>query len=232
MASEYPESNLAILSVSTTSSSIYMVGQANYGGYVSDDFGITWREIEYRVNNDDIFWNTSLQLTATSLSPSPTIYLAGFDNLYRSNDDGATWSRIAHVGSNYNVADIVADPSNASTAYVCTGRRQVDHNGIKVWEGNGLYISNDSGGSWLPINNGLPNQGNETVCSKIAIDADNSARIYVAMNGQVFVSENRGENWKQLSVLPVDIDSVTTVAVYRQKVCIGTNENGVWCTLR
>jgi photosystem II stability/assembly factor-like uncharacterized protein len=226
---------LSILSVSTTSSSIYIVGTANYGGYVTRDFGNNWldlRDVAYQATKDDIFWNVSLQHSTTSQNPSPTIYLTGYDNLYRSTDDGTTWIRIAHVGANYNVADIVADPTNASIVYSCTGNRDYSYQSITFDKGYGLYISTDSGGSWLPINNGLPNQGNETECTKVALDSSNTQRVYVAVNGQVYVSENKGENWKQLAVLPDKLGSVTAMAVYGQKICIGTNQNGVWCTLR
>lgn len=227
----YVLSNSPILSVSTTSSSIYVT---SYVGYVSQDFGSTWqniRDIEFQANKDDIFFNVNLQHIATSQSPSPTIYLAGDKDLYRSSNDGATWTRIAHVGSNYNVADLVADPSNASIVYVCSGNKTINSNGITFDKGNGLYFSNDSGESWIPINNGLPNQGNESECTKVALDSSNDQRIYVAINGQVFVSENRGENWKQLAVLSDKLGSITAMAVYGQKICIGTNQNGVWCTL-
>lgn len=228
IALEYPESNLAILSVSTTTSTIYMAGDMNYGGYMSRDFGNTWQEIEYTVNNEAIFWNVSLQHVTTTEN---TVYIAGYENIYRSNDDGATWSRVAHVGANYNISDIIVNPSNSSIIYACTGIRDVDHNGISFSAGNGLYISKDSGGSWLPINNGLPNQGNETECTKISVNPNNTSQIYVGMNGQVYISENNGTSWKQLSVLPSDIGSVTALAVSEQKVCIGTNENGIWCIL-
>ncbi len=233
MASEYPLSNLAILSVSTTSSAIYAAGDLNYGAYITNNFGKTWKNIEYSSNGifNNMFRNANLQHVTTSESPSPTIYIAGNEDIYRSNDDGVTWSNTAHIGPNYTISDIVVDPSNASIIYACVGRRNVDHNGISFSKGNGLYISKDNGGSWSPINNGLPNQGNSTECSKIAINASNVAQVYVGINGQVFVSENGGESWKQLSVLPSDIGSVTTLAISGQKVCIGTNGNGIWCIL-
>ena len=116
--------------------------------------------------------------------------------------------------------------------YVCTGKRGLGYQSITFDKGYGLYISTDGGGSWLPINDGLPNQGNETECSKVALDLSNNQRVYVAINGQVFVSENKGENWKQLAVLPDKLGSITAMAVNGQKICIGTNQNGVWCTLR
>ena len=102
----------SLFSVSTTSSSIYVVGEYYGGGYVSRDFGGTWqllRDIEYNANHDNILLNVALQHTTTSQNPSPTIYLAGDENLFRSTNDGSSWMAIAHVGSNYTVSDIVAD---------------------------------------------------------------------------------------------------------------------------
>lgn len=235
----YGIARLRIYSVATTSSSIYIVpsgGRLMWGNvYVSQNFGSTWESLEKfstQAGNDTIFFNGSTKLVTTSRSPSPTIYIAGDEDLFRSGDDGVTWYPIAHVGSNFNIADIVADLSNSSNVYVCTGNRIYGNQSISFDSGNGVYISSDSGGSWLPINNGLPNQGNNTECTKLALDTMNSQRVYVAVNGQVFASENKGEDWTQIGVLPDELGAITAMAVYGQKICIGVDQNGIWCTLR
>lgn len=207
---------------------IYAVGAANYGAFVSRDWGSTWKNVEY----EGLFWNVSLQHVATGTNPSPTIYLTGYGEVYRSSNGGQSWLRVANVGANYDIADIEVDPTDSNTVYVCTGSREFSgYYGISVDPGNGLYKSQDGGGSWEPINNGLPNQGHETECSSVYVDRTNNQNVYVGMNGQVFVSNDGGMSWVQLSRLPQDIETVTALAVdgINRRVCIGTNKQGVWC---
>ena len=229
LASGHPKGDDHIYGVAAISSTVYMVVEANWRGYLTKDFGKTWEDIR----NDTFLWDYSVDQVTTTQSPLQTVYMSGYVAIFRSDDGGATWNVASHVGQNYTISDIVADPSSVSIVYVCSGNgnRRFSNEGITVSEGHGLYISKDGGGSWSPINNGLPNQGMKTECSSIAVDKSNSAKIFVGMNGQVYVSENRGESWKQLSTLPNTISSVTSIAVFGQKVCIGTNKNGLWCIL-
>ncbi len=87
-----------------------------------------------------------------------TIYVgAPVGGIWKSTDDGTTWSTTTDFLPSIGVSDIDFDPSNSSTIYIVTGDR--DHNDSST---DGIYKSTDAGATWNPTafqpgNNGLPN---------------------------------------------------------------------------
>jgi len=221
---------LDILSVSVLPkdpSTITAVGPANYGAFITHDTGGNWQEVSYEdASGDDIFWNEGCSLTCSASEPTNIIYLVGPPEIYRSSDGGETWSQMANVGANYNVSFFTVDQSNGDIVYAMAD----------YYEGNCLYKSTDGGGSWIPINNGLPNHSNEIEGSAIAINPSNRNNIYVAIAGQVYASNDSGDSWRQLIALPEKFSEeswpIINLVVNDAKniLYIETNKNGIWCT--
>jgi photosystem II stability/assembly factor-like uncharacterized protein len=133
--------------------------------------------------------------------------------VFRTTDGGETWEKVLFVDENTGAADVVMDPNNPEILFA--GTWQVI---TKTWgresggPGSGIYRSTDGGTTWKHLTgHGLPT----TPLGKIglAIAPSNSDRVYALIEtgdgvpwkgvettaGQLWGSEDGGENWKLVS---------------------------------
>jgi photosystem II stability/assembly factor-like uncharacterized protein len=157
---------------------------------------------------------------ARSFASSPKdphrIYLGTTNSwIYESEDDGATWRRLARLG---NVDDLVVDSllvdrANPETLYA--GVWQMDE------RGGGVYVSHDGGHTWTA--------GPEILGKSVRslAQATTNPRILVAgaISG-VYRSEDDGLHWKQISpVGSTELRKVESVAIDptdAQTIYVGT----------
>jgi photosystem II stability/assembly factor-like uncharacterized protein len=149
--------------------------------------------------------NTGGRINAIALHPTlATTYLVGCADggIFKTTDDGATWTPIFDNAYALAISDIQYDPSNAQIIYVGTGDHVL---GGYSHMGNGMYKSSDGGTTWT--NMGLSNVG---TVSKIIIDPTNTQVIYAGTTGNVFISDNNrgmykstdaGVTWNQILFL-------------------------------
>lgn len=194
---------------------IIAVGPSN--GYFSVNSGIQWDRVE-----------KSGQLVAAR-EPVKTFYQVLGNKIRYWQADGNTWRNLADVGASYNISALAVNYNDAALLYACTGKRSYTNKGLEFSSGNGLYKSTNGGGSWSPVNNGLPNQGFETICEAILLHPQNSNLVFVVMNSQLFQSQDGGVSWKSLGNLPEGVGSVQVIFVHttQGKIYIGTT-NGLW----
>ena len=106
-------------------------------------------------------------------------------NHYRSSDSGKTWSACgvsATIPSGASDSRAVVDPRNSDKIVVAT-------------QGSGILISDNGCKSWFSSNAGLTSEYVNTV----AIDPQNSNRIYAGTDGGAFVSFDGGKSWNQIN---------------------------------
>ena len=139
------------------------------------------------------------------INPTNTqVLYAGYENVYRSPDGGATWNKVSNFTDQQNVNAIALAPSDPKTIYV--GR-----SGAFAQTGS-FYRSTNEGGTFTDISAGLP----RTVTG-IAIDPKNPLRLWVSLQGgstnAVYFSQDGGANWTNFSgtTLP---NSSTRAIVY------------------
>ncbi len=99
--------------------------------------------------------------------------------IFRSDDDGASWTRVGTVAVRNGVLpmDIDAKLHSVGTTLFLTTTL------------NGVYRSTDNGQTWTQSISGLPQ--NPTVRALLAL----SDRILVGTNNGVYVSTNAGQSW-------------------------------------
>jgi len=149
----------------------------------------TARDLGKKTRNANTPWtsegpyNVGGRINDIEIDPNNTsiIYVATpAAGIFKSTDNGITWTQKFNQESNLNLSSVEVDPNNSNILYVGTGDKAYG-NGSKV--GNGIYKSTDGGDTWSNI--GLPNSG---CVSRITINPNNSNEIYAAALGSNLVA--------------------------------------------
>jgi photosystem II stability/assembly factor-like uncharacterized protein len=101
-------------------------------------------------------------------------------NLWKTENNGITWTPVFENESSYSIGVVELDPSNPNTVWVGSGENNSQRS---VAFGDGVYRSLDGGKSWK--NMGLKDSGH---ISMIRIDPDDSNTVWVAAQGPLWNS--------------------------------------------
>ena len=136
------------------------------------------------------------------------------DGVYRSNDGGATWTRVGLANSK-TIARIALDPSDTNVAYVAAMGDLWGPGGER-----GLYKTTDGGKTWKAILTGPAPFGDRVGCGDVVLDPSAPNTIYAALYarqrrpwaflagadytdgkdvGGIFRSTDGGATWKKLA---------------------------------
>jgi photosystem II stability/assembly factor-like uncharacterized protein len=109
--------------------------------------------------------------TANAIQPS----FGSISGVYRSTDDGFSWT-LANSGFPLeNVRILAADPANSSVVYA-----SID---------TGIYKSSDAGASWVPTGSGPSD------ATSLVINPSNTAMVYAGTHAGVYQSTDGGTSW-------------------------------------
>jgi photosystem II stability/assembly factor-like uncharacterized protein len=115
--------------------------------------------------------------------------------LYRSEDDGATWTNITNgLSLKVSISDFVVDPNNGNTLYV------LNHEGSSIF--TKIYKSIDAGRNWKKSDRGISDR--DILIRSIAIDPHDSNIIYSVGFREMFVSRDAGATWSYFPMTPYD----------------------------
>jgi photosystem II stability/assembly factor-like uncharacterized protein len=128
-----------------------------------------------------------------------TWYIAvGSGGVWKTENAGTTWIPLFDKEKSYSIGCVTIDPNNPHTVWVGTGE---NIGGRHVGYGDGIYKSEDGGGSWT--NMGLKESQH---ISKIIVHPTNSEIIWVAAQGPLwnkgderglYKSIDGGKTWKK-----------------------------------
>jgi len=105
------------------------------------------------------------------------VFLAGWQELYRSDDWGASWSPAGDGLPDHAVATLVAVPG--------------DRHAVMVVSNGELWASFDGGAAWQPRGNGLPAGRVDTV----VLGTGTTGSLWAGGADQVFRSDDLGATW-------------------------------------
>lgn len=137
----------------------------------------------------------------------------------RSDDSGKTFlakSKISEKASliKMSVLSLAIDPSNSNTIYAGT-------------QANGLFISEDNGEIWKPLNLAVANIGG------IVLNPQNTRNFFTSGmssgRGSIFRTDDKGETFRRIYIEPIDGTNISALNINPENpdiIYAGTN-NGV-----
>lgn len=123
--------------------------------------------------------------------------------VYRSNDDGETWTKILFVNNTTGCAELIIDPLNPLKLYAAMyDFQRFPWTYRSGGPGSGLYITHDGGKTWKRSSNkeGLPK--GELGRIGLAVSASQPNRVYALVEATetgMYRSDDGGEHWNQVS---------------------------------
>ncbi|MGW6919381.1 WD40/YVTN/BNR-like repeat-containing protein [Kitasatospora sp. NPDC054939] len=183
-----------------------LVAVSSGGVYRSEDGGASWApsntglraEFLPEENQYPEFGQCVHKIAADAADPD-RLYLQNHGGVYRSDDAGRSWQSIADgLPADFGFA-VAAHPGRAGTAYLFplggAGDRIPPDRRCRV------YRTADAGGSWLPLDRGLPDEDHYGVVLRDALrtdDAEPAGLYFGNRNGDVWASADEGANWRLL----------------------------------
>ncbi|AIY18371.1 exo-alpha-sialidase [Pimelobacter simplex] len=136
------------------------------------------------------------------------LYAQNHGGVYRSDDEGGSWTSIGDSLPSDFGFPIVVHPHRPDTIWVFPlgggDRRYPPDAKARVWR------SDDAGESWTPYGSGLPDAFYVGVMrDALCVDSHDPAGLYLgARNGSVWASADDGESWRQIAADLPDVMSV------------------------
>jgi photosystem II stability/assembly factor-like uncharacterized protein len=178
------------------------------GMYKSTDAGKTWRHLGLR---------DAQQIAAILVDPRDPnrVFVAALGHPYgpnaergvfRSNDGGATWSKILYKDEHTGAVDLAFDPHNPQTVYAVLwqARQGPWENAAFSGPASGLFKSTDGGGAWTQLTGGLPTFAEGLGRIGIGIAPSDSNRMYALVEargqaGGLYRSDDAGTAWRKIN---------------------------------
>jgi PKD repeat protein len=163
----------------------YMYGETYEAGFeVSNNGGATFNNATTGITENGPWVTPWVQ----DPKASATIF-AGLNNVWKSTNHAASWTKISTFGNTSTSIDYVAvAPSNDQYIYASIT--------------SGLYATNNGGSTWTNITGSLP--ASSVAITYIAVDPANPSRLWVTLSGysggvKVYQTSNYGTTWVNIS---------------------------------
>lgn len=182
----------------------------------SDDYGTTWETIS-SLNS-----TSKLNCIAVSNSDNKYIYISNDDNIWKSSDEGVTWTLINQnlPLSTNSISSILVKNDDENTVWITMG----GFNNKKV------YVTTNGGASWTNISAGLPLIPVYNIIQNK--QSNGSVHLYVGTKSGVYFKSGN-ENWVSFnSGLPnvqiSDLDIYYTTPSQNSILKAGSYGRGLW----
>ena len=158
--------------------------------------GMQWAAMGPKINGGRV------EAIAVPTARPSTIYVGmAAGGVWKSTNNGLTWTQLFRNESSFAIGDIAVAPSNPDVVWVGTGEAQPRHSGY-AYSGTGVFVSRDAGTTWQSM--GLTDTHH---IGKVLIHPTNPNVVYVAALGHfwsrnadrgVFKTEDGGRHWTKV----------------------------------
>jgi len=202
-----------------------VVAMSTGGVYRSEDDGGSWRPTNTGISArffPDPYpeFGQCVHKVAADGGDSSVLYAQNHHGVYRSHDDGLTWTSIAEgLPSDFGFV-MLAHPARGGTAWVvplvADAERIPPEGRLRVWR------TTDGGGTWTPSQTGLPDECWTVVlrdaADAVAVDGDGPALVvFGTRDGCVYASTDDGATFTQLAAHLPDVLCVRAIDVTRPR---------------
>jgi len=231
--------NAEIAEIAVSSDGFLWAVKSEGGVLKSTDNGNSWSQTS-------LSWGIGSSIAIDTLD---NILVGGGNQVYRSRDDGESWTEILKGKSQSEVNDLAINneghifvatnnegvfrsldmganwaPINQGLSNLTVFSLAINSEGIIFagTNGKGVFRSSDNGNTWNQVNNGLTNGEGFT----IAFDADEN--IFVGAFGGVFRSTDKGDHWQRID--PGFNDTLIRTVSFNSSnhIFVGTEYYGVF----
>jgi photosystem II stability/assembly factor-like uncharacterized protein len=210
-------SSIGSISIAASNPSVVYIGsgEANIRGnvaagdgiYKSTDGGETWSHV----------WKQEGQIGTIAVDPrNPDVVFAAVlghvfgpnpeRGVYRTKDGGKTWRQVLMKDANTGASDVALSPSNPNLVFAGLWQaRRLPWDLQSGGRGSGLYMSRDSGDTWIRLDGRTAGKGlPEGIWGKVgvAIAPSDGQRIYALIEaelGGLFRSDDGGNTWSRIN---------------------------------
>ncbi len=221
------------IEVNPATPSIWYAAKRSYGVFKSTDSGDTWTQLLTGLPTSGV---SRIELVIAPSRPS-TVYalysnlsFSGFYGLYRSKDNGSTWTLQADtpnlLGWDYNGSDrggqgwydltLAVNPVRAYEVYV---------GGVNIWKSGDAGVTWDCVAHWVG-DNGIPEVHADH--HFLEFQPGSSTVLFSGNDGGIFKSTNSGSTWTDLSE-GLGIHQIYRLGgseVVEDDILVGAQDNG------
>jgi photosystem II stability/assembly factor-like uncharacterized protein len=188
------------------------------GLYKSTDGGATWTKLSRGLPSGEL-GRIGLAVSPANPQRVYAVVEAKTTAMYRSDDAGATWTKTNDSNANvsfrpFYFAHVIADPKNADRVYK---------------PGLTVSMSEDAGRTFSGGGGGFGGASYHSDVHALWIDPRNPEYLVIGTDGGVYVSYDRGNNWRFVPNLPVgQFYHVSYDMQWPYHVYGGLQDNGTW----
>jgi photosystem II stability/assembly factor-like uncharacterized protein len=197
-------------------------GTVGSGIWYSSDSGENWKRAKMELP----FFSRAgdVQVRTLAVSPhTPGLVYAGSEvGLYRSDDNGASWTLLESPMAGMQIWSVAIDPRDRDVIFAGT-------------KPPAIFRSSDAGKSWQRLSAGIPEEcpiGPPRV-TNLVIDPRNHHSIWAGVElGGVYCSRDAGDNWSRLPQLgprmsSTDVHGVAISPSSPTRI-LATTPDGIW----